>query len=97
MLFKGLPDPSIVKFSHRVIDFQQPQGSTRVHVVVAKGGKEDPSERVELEADLMVAADGSMSATRAKFRPDEKRRWASDSHLAHCDCSNLWGGQATGP
>ena len=86
MLLNGLPDPSIVKFSHKVIDFQQPPGSTRVHVVVAKGGKEEPSERIELEADLMVAADGSMSSTRAKFRPDEKRRWVSDCHLAHCEC-----------
>ena len=86
MLLNGLPDPSIVKFSHKVIDFQQPPGSTRVHVVVAKGGKEEPSERMELEADLMVAADGSMSSTRAKFWPDEKRRWVSESHLARCEC-----------
>lgn len=97
MLLNGLPDPSIVKFSHRVLDFQQPQGSTRVHVVVAKGGKEDPSEHVELKADLMVAADGSMSNTRAKFRPDEKRRCTPEGNLAHCHCSSLWVGKSFRP
>lgn len=70
LIHDALP-AGIVRFGHEVLSFDE-QGE-HVLVRVAKGG-EDAVE--EVEADFMVAADGSMSKTREKFVPNEKRRYS---------------------
>ena len=50
---------------------------TQVKVIVeTPDGKEsaESSSSMTVEADLMVAASGSMSHTWQKFKPDDKRR-----------------------
>lgn len=68
LIHDALP-AGIVRFGHEVLSFDE-QGE-HVLVRVAKGGE---GAVEEVEADFMVAADGSMSKTREKFVPNEKRR-----------------------
>ena len=70
-LLHALPDEYIVHFHHTVTDFTQPEGSNKVQVTAEVG--EDKQVKT-FEGDLLVAADGSMSQVRAKFRPQDKRR-----------------------
>lgn len=74
LIHDALPS-GIVRFAHEVLSFEEFRGSDgkpRVKVKVMKGGHEESVE--EIEGDLMIAADGSMSQTREKFVPDEHRR-----------------------
>lgn len=73
LIHDALPS-GIVRFGHEVLSFVELQGADgepRVRVRVSKGG--DTVQ--EVEADFMVAADGSMSQTREKFVPNEERRY----------------------
>lgn len=54
------------------MDFHQPEGSSRVQVTAEVG---EEKESKTFEGDLLVAADGSMSQVRAKFRPQDKPRY----------------------
>jgi len=69
-IHNALPS-GIVRFGHEVLSFEEHAEPPHVRVRVSKGG--DAVE--EVEADFMVAADGSMSQTREKFVPNEKRRY----------------------
>lgn len=81
MLLRALPQ-GMVRFSHTVTSVQQQPGSQSVTVRAEKRASKDSdeTEALQLECDLLVAADGSMSATRAKIRPEESRRCG---HLQH--------------
>ena len=70
-LLHALPDESIIKFHHTVTTFNQPEGTDEVHVT-AEVGEEKKKE--QFVGDLLIAADGSMSQVRSKFRPEDKRR-----------------------
>ena len=70
-LLHALPDESIIHFHHTVTDFTQQEGSTRVQVTAEIG---EQKQKQVFEGDLLVAADGSMSMVRSKFRPQDKRR-----------------------
>ena len=91
-LLHALPDESIIHFNHTVTDFQQPEGSRKVQVTAEVG---DEKETKSFEGDLLVAADGSMSLVRSKFRPQDKRRYCicfeggSRALLAHQDFSKM--------
>ena len=77
MLLNGLPD-GIVHFSHTVTSLEQPEGSQKVTVRAdrRKGKESEETEQIQLDCDLLVAADGSTSTTRQRFfRPDESRRF----------------------
>ena len=74
MLLDALPDKSIIHFHHTVTSFDQPEGSNKVKVTAEVGEDKQPKT---FEGDLLVAADGSMSSVRAKFRPQDKRRFVS--------------------
>ena len=63
----------MVHFGHKVINISQPTPN-RVRATVQKKLPSGKHEEMEAEADMLVAADGSMSQTRAKFRPHESRR-----------------------
>ena len=69
LIHDALPS-GIVRFGHEVLSFEELEGP-RVRVRVSKGD----GTAEEVEADFMVAADGSMSQTREKFVPNEKRRY----------------------
>lgn len=71
LIHDALPS-GIVRFGHEVLSFEELDSDPRVRVRVSNG--EDTVE--EVEADFMVAADGSMSQTREKFLPNEKRRYS---------------------
>ncbi len=75
MLLAALPE-GVVLFRHTVTSTEQPKGSHRVTVRADRHGSKDSNEAeaLRLECDVLVAADGSMSATRRRFRPDESRR-----------------------
>jgi 2-polyprenyl-6-methoxyphenol hydroxylase-like FAD-dependent oxidoreductase len=70
LIHDALPS-GIVRFGHEVLSFEELDSDPRVRVRVSNG--DDTVE--EVEADFMVAADGSMSQTREKFLPNEKRRY----------------------
>ena len=77
MLLNSLPDSGkgIVHFGHTVTEVSQPSGGSSVTVSVKKQSESGDSEKKSKhEADLLVAADGSMSATRAQLVPNESRR-----------------------
>lgn len=71
-LLHALPDQSIIHFHHTVTDFHQAEGSNQVRVTAEVGEKK---ELKTFEGELLVAADGSMSQVRAKFRPEDNRRY----------------------
>ena len=75
MLLSALPE-GMVHFCHTVTSSEQREGSHRVTVRVERRESKDSEETegLQLECDLLVAADGSMSATRRRMRPDESRR-----------------------
>ena len=77
-LLAALPE-GLVRFRHTVTATAQPAGSQRVIVKAERRASEDSdnTEALQLECDLLVAADGSMSATRRRFRPYEARRCAA--------------------
>ncbi|KAL3146900.1 hypothetical protein ABBQ38_014872 [Trebouxia sp. C0009 RCD-2024] len=72
-LLHALPDQSIIHFHHTVTDFHQAEGSNQVRVTAEVGEKK---ELKTFEGELLVAADGSMSQVRAKFRPEDNRRYS---------------------
>ncbi len=74
-LLEALPE-GMVRFCHTVTSSEQREGSQRVTVRVERRESKDSEETEgsQLECDLLVAADGSMSATRRRMRPDESRR-----------------------
>ena len=77
MLLSALPQ-GIVRFSHTVTSREQLPGSQKVTVTAERRSNEEGAEpeHLQLECDLLVAADGSMSSTRALLRPNESRRSA---------------------
>ena len=78
MLLSGLP-LGTVRFSHIVTSRKQLPGSQKVTVTAERHSSEEGAkpEQLQMDCDLLVAADGSMSATRALLRPNESRRSAS--------------------
>ncbi len=62
------------------------RGLQRVTLRVERRASKDSeeTESLQLECDLLVAADGSMSATRRRIRPDESRRCVSLSRPCSC-------------
>lgn len=87
-LLDALPDKSVINFHHTVTDLKQPQGSNKVHVTAEVG---ENKEKKQFEGDLLVAADGSMSQVRAKYRSEDKRRCATCCFAlnAHVSCMPL--------
>ena len=78
MLLKALPE-GIVHFGTMVTSVEQAEGSSKVQVRAerkAQQGPADATEGISTEADLVIAADGSMSNTRQKFVPSVSRRQA---------------------
>jgi 2-polyprenyl-6-methoxyphenol hydroxylase-like FAD-dependent oxidoreductase len=84
MLLKALPH-GIMHCGAMVTSVEQAEGSTRVRVKAERkarqqggsaGAEGDQKEHSSAEADLVIAADGSMSNTRQKFVPDVSRRRA---------------------
>ena len=75
MLLRALPE-GVLHFSFTVTSTEQPEGSQRVTVKAERHSSKDSdqTEPLQMECDLLVAADGSMSATRKHIRPDESRR-----------------------
>ncbi|KAK9828478.1 hypothetical protein WJX72_000211 [[Myrmecia] bisecta] len=72
MLMEPLPE-GLLLLGHTVTGFEQLGGSKRVRVTaVVNATKEQKS----YECDVMVAADGSMSDTRAKLVPGASRRYS---------------------
>jgi 2-polyprenyl-6-methoxyphenol hydroxylase-like FAD-dependent oxidoreductase len=63
-----------VRLAHEVVGFEQDGCGVRVDVVAGRG---EGARRFQVQGDFLVAADGSMSNTRAKFVPGEPRRWAA--------------------
>lgn len=76
MLLAALPQ-GLVQFRHTVTSSEQAEGSQRITVRVERRKNKDSEETegLQLDCDLLVAADGSMSATRRRLRPDESRRY----------------------
>lgn len=75
-LLAALPH-GIVNFGTTVTAVEQKDGSKRAVVWAEKKGAatdSDGTHPIRMECDLVVAADGSMSDTRRRFRPDESRR-----------------------
>ena len=81
MLLATLPDRSVVRFSHTVTGFEQ--RGRRVSVSVMRT-REDDQEELTLSGDLLVAADGSMSSTRAKLTGSDARRCAPPARAGAC-------------
>jgi 2-polyprenyl-6-methoxyphenol hydroxylase-like FAD-dependent oxidoreductase len=91
MLLRALPQ-GIVHMATTVTCTEQIPGTERVRVLAerrpgrgggaAEGDGEDP-ERLEVECDLLVAADGSMSDTRKRLFPNEARRCSSAPRSSH--------------
>ncbi len=82
LLYNALP-AGIVQLGHEVISYEEESGvgpdkEPQVKVRVKKvAGSDDENNIQEYTGDLMVAADGSMSQTREKNFPGEKRRFSS--------------------
>ena len=74
MLLGALPDRSIVRFGHTVTGFER-QGA-RVTVSATRSAEGEAEQQLQLGGDLLIAADGSMSGTRAKLTGSEARRCA---------------------
>ena len=76
MLLDALPDKGkgLVHLGHKVVHVEQSTPDSSVTVTVLKTAGSDDQEEFKVEGDLLVAADGSMSQTRAQFHPDESRR-----------------------
>ncbi|KAI5065163.1 hypothetical protein GOP47_0019858 [Adiantum capillus-veneris] len=69
LLYDSLPG-DMVKWDHEVTASEVTADGLHVNVYFKKGG----SSTVEvMQANLLIAADGSMSGTRTRFLPDEKR------------------------
>ncbi|KAH9539916.1 hypothetical protein CY35_15G081500 [Sphagnum magellanicum] len=81
LLYNALP-AGIVQLGHEVISYEEESGvgpdkEPQVKVRVKKvTGSDDENNIQEYTGDLMVAADGSMSQTREKNFPGEKRRYS---------------------
>lgn len=75
MLLRALPE-GVVRFSTMVTSVEQAEGSGKVQIKAEKKGPADGTESISTEADLVIAADGSMSNTRQKFVPSVSRRQA---------------------
>lgn len=73
LLYKGLP-PGLILWGHEFISFETStdKSTVRVKCRVAETG-----DNVEMEVDLLVAADGCLSAIRQNFLPNLKLRYAS--------------------
>jgi len=82
LLYNALP-AGIVQLGHEVISYEEESGvgpdkEPQVKVRVKKVAASDDENNIqEYTGDLMVAADGSMSQTREKHFPGEKRRFSS--------------------
>ena len=75
MLLNTLPEKgkSIVHYAHTITAVSQSAESVTA-TVSKQGDSKGQSEDFEVSADLLVAADGSMSQTRAQYVPNEPRR-----------------------
>ncbi|XP_078177141.1 FAD/NAD(P)-binding oxidoreductase family protein [Carex rostrata] len=72
MLYKELP-PGLILWGHQFISFQTSMDKSTIGV---KCRVAETGEIVEIEVDLLVAADGCLSAIRQKFLPNLKLRYA---------------------
>ncbi len=78
-LLSALPQ-DIILWGTTVTSVEQESGSKYVVQAEAKqtgsgsNSNADGVQRITVECDLVIAADGSMSDTRRRFRPDESRR-----------------------
>ncbi|KAK9863259.1 hypothetical protein WJX84_003540 [Apatococcus fuscideae] len=73
MLYDALPT-GIVKQAHSITAFQQ--HTNRVRVTVEQRADSSLPATFEVEADLLVAADGANSTVRKLLRPDDRRRYS---------------------
>ena len=65
----------IVHFGHTITAISQLPGAGAVTATITPQKLSGlPAKDLQVEADLLVAADGSMSQTRARFVPNETRR-----------------------
>lgn len=71
LLYRSLP-PDIVLWGHHFLGFDTTNDKASVRVK-AKALQTD--DIVEIEGDLLIAADGSLSSIRQKFLPDLKLRY----------------------
>ena len=83
MLLRALPE-GVVRFGTMITSVEQAEGGGKVQVKAEKKGPADGTERISAEADLVIAADGSMSNTRQKFVPSVSRRQAPWPWLCLC-------------
>ena len=78
MLLRALPE-GVVRFGTTVTSVEQAEGGGRVRIEAERKAQQGPAggaERISAEADLVIAADGSMSDTRQKLVPAVHRRQA---------------------
>lgn len=69
LLYNALP-PKIFLWGHHYISFNVCKGSVTVKAKVVQ-----TNEVVEIQGDLLVAADGCLSSVRRSFLPDFKLRY----------------------
>lgn len=70
-LYDALPK-GIVRWGHEVVAFQEIKDGKKVMVVVRQI---ETGSTIEVEGDVLVAADGCNSRIRAHFLPEERRRY----------------------
>ncbi|XP_068648872.1 uncharacterized protein [Aristolochia californica] len=80
LLYRALP-PGVVQWGHLVLSFQimPDHASVRVDANVLP-----TNETVEITGDLLIAADGCLSAIRRRFLPDLKLRYSG-----YCACRGV--------
>ncbi|KAF6167260.1 hypothetical protein GIB67_043121 [Kingdonia uniflora] len=72
MLYRALP-PNIIMWSHHFLSFSISNDKSSV---TAKAKNLQTDEITEIVGDLLIAADGCMSAIRQRFLPDLKLRYS---------------------
>eukprot|EP00850_Spirogloea_muscicola_P009575 SM000054S18061 [mRNA] locus=s54:167492:168848:- [translate_table: standard] len=76
MLLAALP-PGVLRYHHEVVGFEQAEAGAPAPVRVTVRDRGDGAGRPEVhDADLLLAADGSMSDTHDKLLPDSRRRYS---------------------
>jgi 2-polyprenyl-6-methoxyphenol hydroxylase-like FAD-dependent oxidoreductase len=71
-LYKEL-SPGLILWGHQFISFETSKGKSTVKI---KCGVAATGDVVEMEVNLLVAADGCLSAIRQNFLPNLKLRYA---------------------
>lgn len=84
MLAEGLPE-GMVRFSHKVVAFQQSDAG--ITVTAEARGEGSATTAVDFQADFLMAADGANSTIRKLLIPQSKRRYGLPSQSLH---QSLW-------